>query len=255
MCIAFTPDCGYDNSTILLIGDVYCPNEKCLDKLCMQKKTFQSLGRCDYQCAQCATVCQGRNSPFQDQTNSFFLSLGQGFYIFEETPKFIQDVMGDMYCPGPIMFQQREMRISWRLCNNSQIHLWLWKVWSLVVCSQSSFYVKRARNDDRNRQKKVFFLLKKMKLVPNKQLLPDVPFQSTKYRKREFCVVNKGQETIGDVYCPTCRKETYLYNSTIKTTSFFDCIKCKVYCHVLNISFKDQKPTIMLFWRWRYTLF
>ena len=38
-----------------------------------------------------------------------------------------------------VLFQQREMRISWRLCNNSEIHLWLWKVWSLVVCSQSSF--------------------------------------------------------------------------------------------------------------------
>ena len=25
MCSAFTPDCGYDNSTIILIGDVYCP--------------------------------------------------------------------------------------------------------------------------------------------------------------------------------------------------------------------------------------
>ena len=26
MCSAFTPDCGYDNSTIILIRDVYCPN-------------------------------------------------------------------------------------------------------------------------------------------------------------------------------------------------------------------------------------
>ena len=26
MCSVFTPDCGYDNSTINLIGDVYCPN-------------------------------------------------------------------------------------------------------------------------------------------------------------------------------------------------------------------------------------
>ena len=25
MCSAFTPDCGYDNSTTILIGDVYCP--------------------------------------------------------------------------------------------------------------------------------------------------------------------------------------------------------------------------------------
>ena len=54
---AFTPNCGYDNSTINLIGDVYCPNSKCLGKLCLHKKTFQSLGRSDYQCPQCAPVC------------------------------------------------------------------------------------------------------------------------------------------------------------------------------------------------------
>ena len=30
-------------------------------------------------------------------------------------------------------------------------------------------------------------------------------------------------------------------------TSFYDCKKCKACCHVLNIPFKDQKPTIMLF--------
>ncbi len=37
---------------------------------------------------------------FEDQTNSFFLSLGAGVYIFEESPKSIQDVIGDVYCPG-----------------------------------------------------------------------------------------------------------------------------------------------------------
>ena len=41
-----------------------------------------------------------RNFPFEDQTNSFFLLLGQGVYIFEERPKLIQEVIGDVYCPG-----------------------------------------------------------------------------------------------------------------------------------------------------------
>ena len=49
MCSAFTPDCGYNNSTIFLIGDLYCPNTKCSGKLCLNQKTFQSLGRSDYQ--------------------------------------------------------------------------------------------------------------------------------------------------------------------------------------------------------------
>ena len=92
MCSAFTPDCGYDNSTIILIGDVYCPNTNCLGKLCLHKKTFHSLGRSDYDCPQCGSVCQIRNIPFEEQVNSFFLSPGQGVYIFEESPKSIQDV-------------------------------------------------------------------------------------------------------------------------------------------------------------------
>ena len=100
MCSAFTPICGYDNSTIIFIGDVYCPNTKCSGKLYLHKKIFQSLGRSDYQCPQCASVCQVRNIPFENQTNSFFLSLGQGVCIFEESPKSIQDSIGDVYCPG-----------------------------------------------------------------------------------------------------------------------------------------------------------
>ena len=100
MSSAFTPDCGYDNSTIILIGDVYYPDTKCSGKVCLHKKTFQSLGRSDYQCSQCASVCQVRSIPFEGQRNSFFLSLGEGIYIFEEIPKSIQDVIEDVYCPG-----------------------------------------------------------------------------------------------------------------------------------------------------------
>ena len=44
---------------------------------------------------------------FEDQTKSFFLSFGQGIYIFEESPKSIEDVIGDVYCPGK-MFSNRE---------------------------------------------------------------------------------------------------------------------------------------------------
>ena len=84
-----------------------------------------------------------------------------------------------------------------------------------------------------------------MNLVPNKQWLANVPFESTKNSEKELCVDNKIQETIGDVYCPTCRNEKCVYISTKKKTSFYDCKKCKVCCHLLNIPFKDQKPIIM----------
>ena len=76
MCSSLTSDCGYDNSTNNLIGDVYCPNTKCLGKLCLHKWFFQSLSRSDYQCLQSASVCQVPKIPSEDQTNSFFLSYG-----------------------------------------------------------------------------------------------------------------------------------------------------------------------------------
>ena len=38
-----------------------------------------------------------------------------------------------------------------------------------------------------------------------------------------------------------------MYISANKTTSFCECKKCKACCNVLNIPFKDQKPTIMFF--------
>ena len=66
MCSAFTPDCGYDNSAIILIGDVYCPITECLGKLCLHKKTFQSRRMSDHQCPQCASVRQVRKIPFED---------------------------------------------------------------------------------------------------------------------------------------------------------------------------------------------
>ena len=79
MCSAFTPDCGYDNSTIILIGFVYCPITKCLGKLCLHKKTFQSHGRSNYQCPQCASVWQVRNIPLKIKQILFSCRLVRGF--------------------------------------------------------------------------------------------------------------------------------------------------------------------------------
>ena len=61
-----------------------------------------------------------------------------------------------------------------------------------------------------------------MNSVPNKQLLPIVPFQLTKYRLKELCVDNKNQINVEDVYFPTCRNEKCVYDSIKKTTSYYD---------------------------------
>ena len=116
---------------------------------------------------------------------------------------------------------------------------------SLVVCSQSSFYVAIASQDDKNRQKTLFFA-QKLNLVPKKQLLLIVPFQSTEFRRKKLRVDNKIQSTIEDKYCPTYRNEQCVYFSSNEKTSFYDCKKCKARCHLLKIPFNDQKPTIVL---------
>ena len=98
MFIAFAPDSRYDNSNIKPIGNVCCPNTMRSDKLWAHKKTFQCLGRSDYQCPQCEFMCQMRNIPFEEQTSSFFSKFGQGIYILK-MKKSIHDVVGDVYCP------------------------------------------------------------------------------------------------------------------------------------------------------------
>ena len=111
------------------------------------------------------------------------------------------------------------------------------------VCLFTKFFSRYKGTKRRQKQTKhAFSLLKKM--LHNKQLYNKVPFQSNKYRKKELCV--DSIKTIGNMYCPTCRSEKYVYISTKKTTNFYDCKKCKACCHVLNVPFKDQKPTIML---------
>ena len=85
------------------------------------------------------------------------------------------------------------------------------------------------------------------KTLPDKQLFFNVPFQSTKYGKKELCVDNKVQETIGDAFCPTSKNEKCVNISTNKMKKFYDCKKCKACCNVLNMPFKDQKLTIVLF--------
>ena len=176
MCNAFTPDCGYDNSTIILIGDVYCPNTNCSSELCRHKKVFQSLRRNDDQCPQCGSVCQVRNFLFEDQRNSFFLSLAQVVYIFEESPKSVHDVIGDVYCPGKYCSNREKCESLCGYVTTPRPIYACGKCRAWLFCSQSSFYVTGAGKDDKNRQKTFFLCLKKMNLVPNKQLLLNVRF-------------------------------------------------------------------------------
>ena len=100
-------------------------------------------------CVRCATFfLKSKEIPFSCR-------LVRGFTVLNES-KVNSRCFWRCLLSWQVLFQQREMRISWCLCNNCEVHSWLWKVWSLVVCSQSSFYVTRARKDDTNRQNTLF---------------------------------------------------------------------------------------------------
>ena len=45
---------------------------------------------------------------FEGQTSSFFMSFAQEVYIREESPTSIQDVIGDVYCPGKYWFNSEK---------------------------------------------------------------------------------------------------------------------------------------------------
>ena len=175
------------------------------------------------------------------------MSFGQGVYIFKESPKSIQVVSGDIYCPCKYCFNTEKCDSLDGYVTTPRTVYGCGKrgAWSFVqkVLFMLQKHVKMTKTD----KTRFFFAKKTMNLVFNKQLLLNVPFQSTKYGKKELCADYKVQETIGDAYCPTCRNEKCVYNSTNETISFYDCKKCKACCDVLNIPFKDQKTTNMLF--------
>ena len=85
----------------------------------------------------------------------FLVAWPSGLHFWRE-PKISSRCYWRCLLSWQVLSQRREMRIYWWLCNNSEIHLWLWKSWGLVVCSQSSFHITRAPKDDKNRQNSLF---------------------------------------------------------------------------------------------------
>ena len=117
----------------------------------------------------------GRKIPFEDQTNYFFLSFGQGVYIFEESPKSIQKVIRDVFCPGRYCFKRENCEsLDGYVTTTTSIYgcgkcgAWLFV---LKVPYMLQEHVKTIKTD-----KTRFFFKKKTNLKPNKQLLVNAPF-------------------------------------------------------------------------------
>ena len=145
-----------------------------------------------------------------------------------------------------VLFQQRKMRISWWLLNNSEIHLCLWKVWSLVIRSQSSFYVTRARKDEKNRQNLFFLCQKRWTWYPLNNYYLMSHFNQPSI-ERKNCVRTTKHERLPEM-CFTQHLEmksvfTFqpikrLVSKSVEMQSLLQCFE---------YSFRYQKPNIMLF--------
>ena len=78
------PECVWDNSTIILIGDVYYPNTKCSCKFCLHKKIFNLSAEAIInvlnarQCVRCAIfLSKIKQAPF-------YCRLAQGFTLLRK---------------------------------------------------------------------------------------------------------------------------------------------------------------------------
>ena len=128
------------------------------------------------------------------------MSFGQVVYVFEESPKSIRDVIGDVYCPGRYCFirEKCEYLDSYVTTPRSILGCGRCGTWLFVhkVLIMLQDHVRTTKRD-----KTRFLCHKRMILVPNKQLLPNVQIQSTKYGEKNLCLDNEVPEIIGDVYC------------------------------------------------------
>ena len=127
----------------------------------------------------------------------------------------------------------------------------VWKVWSLVVCSQSYFHVGGARKVNKKVKKRLSFA-KELNLLPKTLFFNNVPFQSTKYRTKELCVNKQITRDFLEI-CIVQHVEMKIVFTfqPINNSSFYDCENCEACCHVLKNPFR----TNFFLWRWWYTLF
>ena len=209
MCSAFTPDCGNDNSTIILIGDVFYPNTESSGKLCLHKKTFNLSAEAIINvrnvrlCARFAIFFSKiKQIPF-----SCRLPRAKGLTFLKRVRNQFKMLLEMCIVLASKYFFNREE------CESFDGYVTTPRsIYGCGKCAPGCSFTKltscfRSTIDDRNRQNALFLCLKKMNLVPNKQLLSNIPIQPAKYRKKDLCVDNKVQEPIEDVYCPTCRNE------------------------------------------------
>ena len=247
MFSGFTPECGYHNSTIIVIRDVYCPKTKCLGKLCLHKKTLQSLGTNDYQCPQCASVCEVRIIICEYQTNSFSWSTGQGFIFFKENPKSLQDVVGDVSCPGKYCVNREKCQSLDGYVTTPRPIFGCGKCGAWLFVHNDSFTLQEHVRTKKTDQTRFFYVKKKEERLTRQTVVFRSPISVSNIERKnrvwtakngrlfEICIVRHVE--MESVF--TFQSIKRLVSATVESAK-------QAWCHVLNFPFTDQKPSIIL---------
>ena len=111
MCSTFTPDCGYDNSTIVLIGDVHCPKKIVEVDFACTKRLLNLLAEAIINalnarlCARCAIF------RLKIKEIPFFCRLVKGFTIWKTLPSQFKMLleMCIFLASWQVLFRKREM--------------------------------------------------------------------------------------------------------------------------------------------------
>ena len=127
-----------------------------------------------------------------------------------------------MHCPGKYCFNREKCESFDGYVTLSRSIYGCGKCGAWLFVHKVTFMLQEHVQTTQTDKKRFFFVKKKINLLPNKELLLNIPFQSTKFTKKELCVDYKVQETIGDVFCSHCGKEKCVRISTNKMSSFYD---------------------------------
>ena len=173
MCSEFTPGCRYNNSTIILIGDVFCP-KKNKSKLSMHKKTFNLSteaiikARNSRLCVRCAITL------LKIKEILFSCRLVKGFTFLKRLQNQFKMLLAMCIVLASIVPTEKNPNILTAMSQLQDPFMVAKNV--EPSCLFTKFFLRYKITWRRQKQTNMLFLCwKKMNLVPNKQLLPLCP--------------------------------------------------------------------------------
>ena len=105
MCNTINPDYRQHDNSFNFNVNFYCPNEMCSGKLREHKRTFQSLGRSDYQFFNSGPCVRCPKTFLTNKYVRFSWSVTKDLWFWGDT---LQDNFDDVFCPDKFC--------SWQKC-------------------------------------------------------------------------------------------------------------------------------------------